>query len=320
MQEMDGLDLIRHIHDHHPRTLVIVITGYASAESAIEAVHYHAFDYLKKPFDFDDLKHAVDRAYHKIEIDRLREDTAAMITHDIKAPLTSMIGFAALIHDPKTGPLHPKVEEYARLIYSNGQRVLALIDNYLTQFKVEMGRLTVNRRSVQSAEFMSSLLDMYGREAEHKGFTMRHSVEVGCREVCFDEHLMFRAIGNLIQNAIKYGDPVKPIGISLFTLDSSLSPLGEASVCFSVVNAAPELRSAELDQIFGRFKRAQTQRSVEGSGLGLYVVDQVARAHGGQAAVSMSEDATVTFSIIFPIAPNTAADDPSREKLHSGPG
>ncbi|MBI3737216.1 response regulator, partial [Candidatus Sumerlaeota bacterium] len=89
MQGVDGLDVIRHVHENYPKTLVIVVTGYASADSAIEALHYHAFDYIRKPFEFDHFKRALERAFQKLEMDQLREDTAAMITHDIKLPLTS---------------------------------------------------------------------------------------------------------------------------------------------------------------------------------------------------------------------------------------
>ncbi|MCH8333794.1 response regulator, partial [Candidatus Sumerlaeota bacterium] len=125
MQGLDGLNVIRHIHEHQPKTLVIVITGYASTESAIEALHYQAFDYIQKPFDFSHLKASIDRAFHKLEVDQLREDTAAMITHDIKVPLTSVLGFASLMVDKKTGRVHPQAAQFAEKIRSNAQRILA---------------------------------------------------------------------------------------------------------------------------------------------------------------------------------------------------
>src|SRR5690242_3880370 len=53
MPDGDGLDLVRFVNEHSPHTQVIIITGYASVESAIDAIHLHVFDYLRKPFDFD---------------------------------------------------------------------------------------------------------------------------------------------------------------------------------------------------------------------------------------------------------------------------
>ena len=73
MQEVGGLDLIRYIHDNFPETLVIVITGHASTDSAIEALRYQVFDYLRKPFEFDLFRMAIEKAFHKIEAERLRQ-------------------------------------------------------------------------------------------------------------------------------------------------------------------------------------------------------------------------------------------------------
>ncbi len=303
MQGVDGLDLIRHLHQHHPKTLVIVVTGFASADSAIEALRYHAFDYIRKPFDFDHFKLAVQRAFDKLEMDQIREDTAAMITHDIKLPLTSIMGYASLLRNSETGEFHPHAAEYVETILSNGRKVLALIDNYLTSFRAETGNLVAHPVKTRIGEFVKSLLEIFGAEAKKRGFSIESSDAGAPDEMAMDEPLVFRAVGNLLQNAIKYGDPAQPIVMNLKGLLPAESPLATESLLIEVINGAFQLNSNELDGLFERFKRAAFSSGVEGSGIGLYVVNAVARAHGGVALARCLDRDRVAFSIILPLNP-----------------
>lgn len=296
MQEVDGLEVIRRIHEMHPSTLVIVITGYASTDSAIQALHFQAFDYLRKPFEFDLLRSAVERAFHKIEVEQLKHDTAAMITHDIKVPLTTIIGFAAMMQDKDTGKFHPRAEEFAETIRVNGQKMLALIDNYLMSCRAEAGKLSTHPRQVHLREFAEGLTAIYGTEAQRRGFEVNMDLSGAPESAVFDESLLFRAVGNLLQNAIKYGNPSEPICLCIRRENLS----GRPALCFEVVNLAPGLQPESLPELFGRFKRAAISSGVEGSGIGLYVVDAVARTHGGTAEARCLDGGRVAFSITIP--------------------
>lgn len=302
MQGIDGLHVIRYVHEHFPKTLVIVITGYASTESAIEALHYQAFDYIRKPFEFDHLKSALDRAFHKLEVDQLREDTAAMITHDIKVPLTSIMGFAGLLQNPETGAFHPRAGEFTEMIRSNAQKILALVDNYLTTCKIDSDTLLVHPRPMRLGEMIQDLLDRLHGEAARGGFEFVFDREGMPETALLDEPYIFRAVGNLLQNAIKYGDPADPVRISAPELPASDSPLGKPTLRISVVNRAPGVTPASLEGLFGRFRRACDDSGIEGSGIGLYVVDAVARAHGGRPEARCLEGGRVSFSMLIPLA------------------
>ncbi len=308
MQGVDGLHVVRYVHEHCPKTLVIVITGYASTDSAIEALRYQAFDYIRKPFEFDRLKGAIDRAFQKLEVDQLREDTAAMITHDIKVPLTSIIGFASLLHDPRTGQYHPRGPEFIGTIRANAQRILALVDNYLTTCRIDSDSLVIHPTTVSLKHLLEEILGFVSHEAARRGLRIETDVAVDPPEAVFDESTIYRAVANLVQNAVKYGDPAEPIRIGVERLTPEASPLAEASLKFEVVNAAPQVQPSQLPGLFGRFKRLGKDRGIEGSGIGLYVVDQVARAHGGLAEARCLEGGRVAFAIILPAEPHPARD------------
>lgn len=301
MQGVTGLDIIRHIHDTRPRTLVIVITGYASTESAIEAVHYHAFDYIRKPFEFDQLKGVIERAFQKIELDQLREDTAAMITHDIKVPLTSILGFASLIYNRDKGEFHPRAVEYVEMIRSSARKILALVDNYLTSARHESDTLHLHALPVHLEPLIDELVETYTNEAARRGIELHVSKEQAPREAVLDEALIYRAVANLIYNAVKYADPAEPIRLRVYAVDAEESGLDRPAMRFEVINRAPQLKDDDLDGLFHRFKRAEKHSGVEGSGIGLYVVDAVARAHEGRAHAWKVAPDRVSFSITVPL-------------------
>jgi signal transduction histidine kinase len=301
MQGAGGLDIMRHIDEHTPRTLVIVITGYASTESAIEAVHYHAFDYLRKPFEFEDLKRVIERAFQKIELDQLREDTAAMITHDIKVPLTSILGFASLIYNRDKEQFHPRAREYTEMIRSSARKILALVDNYLTSAKQENATLHLHALPTHLFPLIDELMETYMNEAERRGIRLEVYMEDAPPRAVLDEALIYRATANLIYNAVKYGDPAEPIRLKVSRVDAAASGLDRPALRIEVSNRAPHLKNEDLNALFHRFKRAQKDGGVEGSGIGLYVVDAVARAHEGIARAEHLDGGRVAFSITLPM-------------------
>lgn len=318
MQGVTGLDVIRHIHESRPRTLVIVITGYASTESAIEAVHYHAFDYIRKPFEFDQLKGVIERAFQKIELDQLREDTAAMITHDIKVPLTSILGFASLIYKKESGEIHPRAREYTEMIRSSARKILALVDNYLTSARHESDTLHLHALPVHLEPLIDELVETYTAEAQRRGVKLEVSMKEAPRQAVIDEALIYRAVANLIYNAVKYADPEEPVQLRVTSLDAGESGLNRAALRFEVINRATDLEEEDLEGLFHRFKRAQKHSGVEGSGIGLYVVHAVARAHNGSAHASKIGNGRVAFSITVPLDLEPLIDSPGVASSISG--
>jgi signal transduction histidine kinase len=301
MQGVGGLDVVRHISENRPKTLVIVITGYASTESAIEAVHYHVFDYIRKPFEFDQIKGVIERAFQKIELDQLREDTAAMITHDIKVPLTSILGFASLLYDKEKQAFHPRAREFTEMIRSSARKILALVDNYLTSARHESESLQLNAMPTHLSPMVEELVETYRSEAERRGMRIECTLDEAPEWVVLDESLIYRALANLLYNAIKYGDAGEPIMLRLRKLSAHETELGKDAVRFEVINLASDLREADLDALFHRFKRAHKHAGVEGSGIGLYVVYAVARAHQGMASAQYLDGSRVSFSITLPL-------------------
>jgi signal transduction histidine kinase len=302
MQGIGGLDIIRYAHEHHARTLIIVITGHATTESAIEAVHYNVFDFLRKPFEFDLLRMAIEKAFHKIETDQLREDTAAMITHDIKVPLTSIIGFASMIHDPASGQIHSNAVEFAETIKANGQKILELIENYLTSCRIDSGTLSITPVTVNPCQFLADVVELAQIEARRQQRTIQSYCDPSLPEhIYMDEALVFRAMENLLQNAIKYSLGRGPIELRAERLAPAESPLCQNTLRLRVINDADEIMAGQLANGFDRYARGNYHVGIPGSGLGLYIVRAVSHAHDGLASAEWLDQGRVSFQMLLPL-------------------
>ncbi len=246
---------------------------------------------------------AIEKAFQKIETEQLREDTAAMITHDIKIPLTSIIGFASMIYDHEKGEFHPRAREFAETVHASGQKILELIENYLTTCKIEAGTLKAVATEVNLRRMIEDVVETLRVEAERRGQRIESDLRGLPATVFLDEMMIYRAVGNMLNNAFKYGSPDAPIEIIAEKLDASLSPLGLDSIRIQVVNETEEILPEDFDDIFNRFERADAgaRRGIEGSGIGLYVVKAVTHAHRGRVGAGLAGDGRVQFSIILPL-------------------
>ncbi|MFH0793406.1 MAG: response regulator [bacterium] len=300
MPEVDGYEVLKYLHESRPSTLAIVITGHASTESAIEALHYEAFDYLTKPFDFDLLRASVEKAFHKIETERLREDMISMLTHDIKIPLTSIIGYASLIYNAE-GELNAKAREFIRTISSNGQKILTLIDNYLTSNKIAAGRLHLMETEIDLKCLVEDLLQIVCVDAEKRGVDLKCDIPESLPMVNGDESLLFRAFGNILNNAVKYTPEGGYVTMSLREVGADASPLKVPSVAIKVENTGPGIPAEDLSQIFERYTRSRNIHGIEGSGIGLYVVKNVIDAHAGKVVAESIPHQKTTFCLHLPV-------------------
>jgi len=214
MADHDGYEVMRYVRENHPKTLVIAITGYVSTESVIQAIRQSAFDYIPKPYDFDMLRVVVERAFVQVETHQMRNDLISMITHDIKVPLGTIIGYAQLAMEGESGTLHQQAREFLELISINSQRILSLVDNFLTTCRAEGGRLEALLMPVRLAEIIEDLQPISDLEARKRGVELHMKIESPEAVILGDGNLLFRALGNLFHNAVKYaGDQGRVQGV-----------------------------------------------------------------------------------------------------------
>jgi signal transduction histidine kinase len=302
MPDLDGYEIMRFVKETRPHSLVIAITGYVSTESAIKAIRQAAFDYIPKPYDFDQLRDVVDRAFTQIETRQMREDLISMITHDIKVPLNSIMGYSHMALEGKGGGLHERAREFLELISINSQRILSLVDNFLTTCRVEAGRLEILPMAVDVADVLEDLRPVTELEARKRGVELRVLITCGDPTVLGDDNLLFRAFGNLCQNAIKYAGEGGKVEVWLHDDDR---PDGDGTrrwVAFEIANTGQGIPADVLPCVFDRYVRLKSGLAQEGAGLGLYVVRIIVEAHNGLIEAESQPNERTVFRVLLPPA------------------
>ena len=300
MAQGDGFGVMKALAER-PDAAFIVITGHATTETAIEALQRRAFDFLTKPFDFDQLRSAVERAFARIDADRFRDDMVSMITHDVKIPLSSILGYSALIFDPATGAPHARAREFMTTVRSNAQKMLALLDNFLTTCKIDSGRLTLYLREVNLHHVVEDVAGLFRPEAQRQGIDLSLDLAADPPTFLADEPLVQRAVTNMVSNACKYTPQGGAARVATARLATADSPLGVESMAVVVSNTGPGIAPEDLPTILDKYRRSRPERGIEGSGIGTHVMRYVVEAHGGSLNVESVPNELTTFTAHFPV-------------------
>ncbi|MBN1517120.1 response regulator [Candidatus Sumerlaeota bacterium] len=301
MAEGSGYDVMKHVHENCPYTQVIVITGHASMESAVEALHHTVFDYITKPFEFDQLRASVERAFDKVEHLRLKDDLISLLTHDIKVPLTSIIGYSMLVFNKDTGDEHPKAREFVQAISQSAERILGLVDNFLATTKFDAGKLVVGDTPLDLNGVLTDLCSSLEMQIEQIGADFTASIEDDLPAVRGEESLIYRALSNLLNNAIHYAGQDQPwIRFAASAFPAEQSPLCKPAVRIEVANSGPGIPEESLPHIFDRYVRGPRGGDSRGTGLGLYAVRCILEAHDAVVIAESDPGKQTVFTVFLP--------------------
>lgn len=312
MPGLPGPEVLKELKKSHPQSVVIVITGYPSLESAIEAIKLGAYDFLPKPFTPVELRTVVDRAIErKVLADRtaqlegekqqIRDNFVAMLSHQMKSPLAAAAECLGVITKELLGPL---TEQQGSVLGKAQRRIHHLLE--LVEDFVKLARIEATGRLEDIAEL--NLADL----AEQAWFTTRQEhgdkplrfelrrpeAEPGALQIKGDASLLQELFINLFSNSIKYTPENGTIGVEF-------PPAGEGSVTVRVSDTGCGIPPEEQPFVFGEFFRgkAHTEMRVPGTGLGLTLVKRIVEAHGGTISVEGRPGDGTTFTVRLPISP-----------------
>ncbi|MBD3399830.1 MAG: response regulator [Candidatus Coatesbacteria bacterium] len=293
MPKVDGFEVLAYVRNNLPQTLVIVITGYSSMRSSIEALRGGAYDYLTKPFDFDIFKLTVEKALDKLRIQRLNDEFISMITHDLKNPLTSIIGYCSLLLSGAYGKLAGEILPPLEGINTNAERLLDLINDFLVVNKISAEGLKLERQPIQLNSLLEHLSDNVQAQLEIKKihFTLRLDADIP--PVKCDALQIERVINNLLSNAVKF----TPMGGSI----SIASGADDDWVWFAVTDTGTGIPPEQQEDIFQKYSRID--KKTEGTGLGLFITKSIVDLHQGLIEIESTPGEGSTFTVRLPLHP-----------------
>jgi len=233
---------------------------------------------------------------------RLKSDFVSNVSHELRTPLSLIRLYAETLEMGRlTSP--EKYQEYYCIIRKESERLTALINNILDFSRIEAGRKEYDFRETDMSELVHNTLDSYRYQLEQSGFQFEEKIdEVPSMRV--DREAMARSLLNLVNNALKYSQDRKYIGVNLYR--------DNGSVKLEVVDQGIGIPHQEQQKIFEKFYRVGDPlvHNTKGSGLGLSLVRHIVQAHGGEVAVDSSPGQGSKFTIVLPVKgpQNTAAN------------
>ncbi|TSA48369.1 MAG: HAMP domain-containing protein [Deltaproteobacteria bacterium] len=233
------------------------------------------------------------------KLERIRTDFVANVTHEIRTPLTAIIGFAETlqqgIFENRETP-----RKFLRTIRENAERLNRLVDDLLTLSGLELGEAKLHLEEVRIEEALDQVLAIVGARAGEKGLTIRKEIAGELPLILVDRDRLAQILINILDNAIKF----TPVG---GTIAITTSPGEEGCLTVRIADTGAGIPKGEIPRLGERFYRADKMRSREmgGTGLGLSIVKHLMMAHGGRVLIDSALGHGTTVSLYFPIVPES---------------
>lgn len=230
------------------------------------------------------------------ELDRLKEEFFAAISHDLRSPLTSVSEAAQLLREEGVGPLTPKQARLVAVIQSSTERLLRLVARILDVSGLRAGVLPLERNRVDLAALSERVLDEFRPRAREAGVALGMERTGRSFTIVGDEDRLIQVLVNLVDNALRFTP--SPGSITLRLVESP------AEIRVHVEDTGVGIPGALLPTVFEPYRQARRDRG--GTGLGLAIVRSVVHAHGGGVTVDSAEGKGSRFTVMLPRARSSA--------------
>lgn len=229
-------------------------------------------------------------------LERMRTDFIANVTHEIRTPLTAIIGFAeTLQHGALANP--EMANRFLDTIRENAERLNRLVDDLTTLSVLELGEVRMHFNALQIRNAVEKALLVTGVRADRKGIIVRLEIPQELPLISADSDRLTQILINVIDNAVKFTPDGGSVSIA------AMPQPGEERLVLKIADTGPGIPPAEIPRLGQRFYRVDKTRSRElgGTGLGLSIVKHLMQAHGGQMHIDSVLGAGTTVSLFFPV-------------------
>jgi PAS domain S-box-containing protein len=232
---------------------------------------------------------------------RLKDEFLANMSHELRTPLNAILGISESLEEQVAGPLNQKQLKYIRTVSESGRHLLALINDILDLSKIEAGRMTMDIQPASLDAILQSSLHIVKELTQKKGLNISIQTDTRVEVVKVDDRRMKQVLVNLLSNAVKFTPQGGNVGVEIKGDEDA----GQVEI--SVWDTGVGIPREGIPRLFQPFVQLDSglDREHSGTGLGLALVAQIVRLHGGRVGVESEPGKGSRFFVILPWQPET---------------
>jgi len=304
MPGISGFEVLDKVREIDPTITMMVITGYATVASAVDAMKKGAYDFLPKPFTPDEFRLITRRGLERRRLmleaialrrekEMLRENFAAIVSHELKSPLGAVKQNLYVLMSELSGVINDNQKARLERMMVRIDDLLKLIHSWLRVLSVDIEKIKENFTPLAVPAVIAKAVESVEPHAVRKDIRIVTQIDPALELFAGDEVSVVEALINIIGNAIKYSYPGKEVVVSARQAGEYI----ELTVTDSGVGISKE----ELPRLFGDFYRGQAGQSVEDShGLGLTISRRIIEAHRGTLSAESEPEKGTRMIIRLP--------------------
>jgi len=273
MPGMSGLDVLRRISTKDRNVVMIVITAYASIESAVESMKKGAFDFLPKPFSPAEF---------------------FMVSHELRTPLVAVMQYIEVLSHGMVGVVSAEQNRIIQRMKFRLNELLLLIDRWLKLSMLEKTSMQEEFHDFEMISLINDIVDLLNPTAQEKSVCIQVKSTFDRVTACGNKEMIKEVFINLISNAIKYNRENGTVAIQF----------GEVKDFWviDVIDTGVGISEEEIPHIMDEFYRVKTEGRCAGAGLGLAIVKKILEIHNGRLEIRSEVKQGSTFSVYLPRA------------------
>jgi CheY-like chemotaxis protein len=313
MPGKNGVEVLKEIKQISPETEVIMATGYATLETAVESMKQGAYDYITKPYGLEQLNAIFEKAQERRqlraqvgrleELNRLKSEFLASMSHELRTPMNAIIGYTSLLLDGVYGPLGDKQKQSLKRVETNSKNLLQLINDILDLSKLSSGRMPICKESFSLQALGKEVTEIMESLAKECSLRLVSSIPEDLA-LYSDKTKIKQVLINLVGNSLKFTKEGE-VGIrAQITADGQNTQI-------EVFDTGIGIRPEDIGQLFQEFKQldSSTTREYGGTGLGLSICKKIVELLGGRIEAQSELGKGSIFRFILPIGQVPVKED-----------
>ncbi len=312
MPGVSGMDVLKTIVDKKTNIIPIVITGYASIETAVESMKNGAFDFLPKPFTAEELIVIVERAIarkkdldekEKIEKEKemMRQNFISLVSHELRTPLVAVIQYLEVLYGGMAGQVSDQQKQIIERMKFRLNELLALINRWLKLARIEELNIKENFQEFLLEPIIDESVELIKPLALEKGIRIEKQLKDKDYIIFGDRELIKEVFINLITNGVKYNKDQGSVFIN-FRENGDY-------IAIDITDTGIGISEDELQRLGEEFYRVKREGIASGSGLGLAIVKKILDIHNGRLEIQSKINEGSTFTVYLPFSINMERDE-----------